>query len=141
MNNFLVIIFVIAFILAAGAVGLIYYKKPKKSGVSDVEFKKLWTHVESLIKADDHHQMVQALVEADKLMDMVLKKKVKGDDLGGRLRKAKGLFTAEGYSRVWNAHKLRNRLVHEVGVKVSMKTCRMAVGDFSRGFRDLGYKF
>jgi len=140
MSDYLFIIFGLALLLAVGAGVLIVFLKPKKVGVSDADFKKMWQRVTDLVNSGDDHKVTQAIVEADKLMDLVLKKKVSGDDMGGRLRNAKGLFTADGYNRVWEAHKLRNRLVHEVGVEVPLERARAAVSGFAKGFRDLGYK-
>ncbi len=140
MQDYLLFIFGLALILAVLAVVLVRFVKPKKIGVSDVDFENMWQKISDLINANDEHKAVQAIVEADKLLDLVLKKKVAGDDLGGRLRNAKSLFTSDGYNRVWEAHKIRNRLVHEVGVEIPIDRCRTAVNDFARGFRELGYK-
>lgn len=140
MGNYLFIIFGLALLLAVVGVVLIVFLKPKKTGVSDTDFKKMWQRVKDLINSGDEHKATQAVMEADKLMDLVLKKKVSGDDMGGRLRNAKGLFSADGYNRVWEAHKLRNRLAHEVGVEVPLQRARSAVSDFAKGFRELGYK-
>jgi len=140
VNNFLLIIFALALVLAVAAGVLLVYFKPRKKGVDQKNFDKMWSHVNELINSDDQHKHIQAVVEADKLMDFVLKKKVKGEDLGGRLRNAKRILSSDGYNQVWESHKLRNQLVHEVGIQVSPGRCRKAVVGFARGFKDMGYK-
>ena len=62
------------------------------------------------------------LVELDKLMDFYLKNsKVKGETMGERLKKSKKMFTKNDYNKIWQAHKLRNQVVHEVGFKKDPK--------------------
>lgn len=60
-------------------------------------------------------EVKDALIESDKLLDFFLKnKRFKGDTLGERLKSAKSFFSKEDYNDLWQAHKLRNQLVHEV---------------------------
>jgi hypothetical protein len=55
------------------------------------------------------------IIEADKILDNVLKfKKIKGDTMGERLKNSKKLFSSKEYNNVWEAHKMRNQLVHEI---------------------------
>lgn len=54
------------------------------------------------------------IIEADKLVDTVLKKAgIKGGTLGERLRGAKDLVPRDVYSNMWEAHKVRNQIVHD----------------------------
>jgi len=55
-----------------------------------------------------------AVIEADKLVDTVLKKSgLKGESLGERLRSAQKLVSRDVYSNMWEAHKIRNQIVHD----------------------------
>jgi hypothetical protein len=55
------------------------------------------------------------LVEIDSLLDYCLKQKgMRGDTMGDRIKSSKLLFSREEYDWIWKAHKLRNRIVHEV---------------------------
>lgn len=55
-----------------------------------------------------------AIIEADKLVDTVLKKSgIKGETLGERLRNAQKLISRDVYSNMWEAHKVRNQIVHD----------------------------
>jgi len=55
-----------------------------------------------------------AIIEADKLVDTVLKKAgIKGETLGERLRNAQKLISRDVYSNMWEAHKVRNQIVHD----------------------------
>ena len=70
--------------------------------------------IEQMLRAKTESSMKQALLEADKLLDLGLKDKiVKGETMGERLKSAQNLFENNLYNEIWQAHKLRNQLVHE----------------------------
>ncbi|MDD3662039.1 MAG: hypothetical protein PHG63_03145 [Candidatus Dojkabacteria bacterium] len=51
---------------------------------------------------------------------------VRGETVGDRLKNARGLFDRDRYNQLWEAHKLRNRLVHEQVEMGSSETERAA---------------
>jgi len=72
------------------------------------EIEKRWSEIEKM-----NPQL--AVIEADKLVDTVLKRAgLKGESMADRLRKTEKLIPHFVYQDMWDAHKLRNRLVHEV---------------------------
>lgn len=79
----------------------------------------------------------QALVEADKLLDYVLKAKgYYGDGMADRLKKAQSHFTHR--EAVWSAHKLRNTMVHEINHDLVPAQVRSAVHALGQAIIDLG---
>ncbi len=61
-----------------------------------------------------------ALVKTDKLLDYCLKnRKVPGDSMGLRLKNGKKYFSKTQYSNIWEAHKIRNKIVHDIEVRIS----------------------
>lgn len=93
------------------------------------EMGNRWREIKDLINLGGISQMKQALIEADKLIDYILKmKRVQGSTMGERLINAKTLFSRDIYDNLWKAHKLRNTLAHEIDheifhwqIKESMK--------------------
>ena len=78
------------------------------------DFSEKWAKVQELLNLKRDSALKQALLEADKLLDLALKeKKVKGNTLGERLRSARKFFPEQLYRQIWSAHRLRNKLVHE----------------------------
>jgi hypothetical protein len=70
-----------------------------------------------------------AISEADKLLDASLEAiGISGGSMGERLKAAEAWFPAELYQRIWQAHKLRNALAHEVGATVGSREAQEAVG-------------
>lgn len=79
----------------------------------------------------------QAVSEADKLFDYVMKAQgYAGDAMADRLRQAQANLSDR--NAVWNAHKLRNALAHEVGFDLVATQAQEALRAFERGLKDLG---
>jgi hypothetical protein len=77
-----------------------------------------------------------SVIEADKLLDKVLTARGYIGSLGDKLKKAGPAFT--NINDVWSAHKLRNRIAHELGVKISDDEAKSALKKYERALRDLG---
>lgn len=78
----------------------------------------------------------EAIMEADKILDKLLGHKGYTGSLGEKLKRADGVFT--DINSVWEAHKLRNKLAHELDFHVSQETARHALKSFERAYKDLG---
>lgn len=78
----------------------------------------------------------RAVMEADKLLDLLLTKKGYGGPLGEKLKRKGELFS--DLNGVWTAHKLRNRLAHELHADVSNYEAAAALKSFKKAYRDLG---
>ena len=92
------------------------FTKPKVLNSADRDIvKNRWSNIEQLITAKSPSAAKQAIIEADKLLEFVLKKLVnENQSLGENLKLAKDLFPSwSAYQQAWEAHKIRNALVHE----------------------------
>lgn len=76
-----------------------------------------------------------AVLEADKLLNMILEKKGYRGTLGEKLKASAKLFTH--LDAVWSAHKLRNKIAHELNFHVSLADGKQALNSFEKAFRDL----
>ena len=77
--------------------------------------KSKWREIEELVKLGKPSQLKQAVIEADKLLELVLRRLInESQSLGANLKEAKDLFPSwEEYQKAWEAHKVRNALLHE----------------------------
>ncbi len=109
----------------------------KKSASLDTSYyKRRWSHVKSTLKDGDSGKRL-AIIDADKLLDHALKaRKMSGSSMGERLRSAEPIL-GKNYQDVWDAHKLRNRLVHEE-VKLKGNEVRFAMNTFERALKNVG---
>lgn len=110
----------------------VVWKRGQK-GFSPQEKRKFQSHWQK-IKTDK--DLRHAIMDADKLLDMGLKGKGYEGSLGEKLKQSGALF--RDLNGVWAAHKLRNRLAHELHMKLSDGEAKRALRHFERAYRDLG---
>jgi hypothetical protein len=108
----LIAIFIIALITSsAGSKSTPEWKKKVQNQIYNIE---------KALQLNNYLSLKNSLIEADKLLDFVLKqKKVNGETLGERLKNSQNLYSRDDYNNIWTAHKLRNELVHEIDSKIS----------------------
>lgn len=107
--------------------------KRNASGFSDAEKGKFRSHWRRIMNDRD---LRHAIMDADKLLDLGLKGKGYEGSLGEKLKQSSALFS--DLNGVWAAHKLRNRLAHEMDAKLSESEAKRALRQFERAFKDLG---
>lgn len=125
-------------IIGAGLalLGLITFaaRRPRKE-LNREYFQAKWKELQKSLNKSETWPV--AIIQADNLLDEALKRRrFKGKTMGERLVSAqKSLSDNDG---VWFAHKLRNRLVHEVDVKLTQKEVQKALIGLRQALRDLG---
>lgn len=77
-----------------------------------------------------------AILGADKLLEKLLKRKGYKGTLGEMLKQSKKDFS--DLNGVWFAHKMRNKLAHEIDFTLSQKEAQKALLNFNQAFNDLG---
>lgn len=112
-------------------------QKDKASSFSKDLIQSKWLEVGAMMQEGGPANYRQAIMEADKLIDMVLRSKVPGDTMGERLKNARGLFHRTTYDRLWTAHKIRNKLAHEAEFEGLSSDAKMAVRNFEKALREL----
>lgn len=111
--------------------------KPKKAAWKNKALANL-SDLENRIQSGDTLHLKSALVDADKLLDFVMKsRRLKGETMGERLKNANKYFDRNQYNRIWEAHKLRNRLVHEIDSSTNDQQIRTAFSELKSAIRKL----
>jgi len=104
-------------------VTLPFKKRRKKAGISDQDKQKIIEkrqEIEKLISSGNQYELKHAVMEADKLVDQILKLKgYLGDTFADRLRNAEKHIDQNTYQNIWAGHKVRNTLAHESEVIIS----------------------
>ncbi|MDP3975773.1 MAG: hypothetical protein Q8P95_02545 [bacterium] len=111
---------------------VLLYKKKRLSRGKIKEIQKLWKEVEN----EAVSQPEQAIMKADKLLDHALKLAGFKGNLGEKLQGARQVFSDN--NAVWSAHKLRNQIAHEIGIKATSYQAKGALNGFKRALSDLG---
>lgn len=111
-------------------------RRPELYGMSREQIKKQWEQIEELLNRKEETAWKLAIMEADKLLDHSLKSMATpGLNLGERLR-----FMGHKYPKlrlVWDAHKIRNKLAHEAGYRLSHSMAKRAIKDFKNALEEL----
>ncbi len=107
----------------------------KNAPLDKTPFRENWRKIKDRASKADGYEI--AIINADKLLDLALKKKrFGGETMGERLISAKDSLSRR--QAVWDAHKLRNRIVHEQVVKLDAKKVSEALRGFESALKDLG---
>lgn len=125
-------------IIGAGLalLGLITFvaRRPRKD-LNREYFQAKWKELQKGLSKAETWPM--AVIQADNLLDEALKRRrFKGKTMGERLVAAQKSISDN--DTAWFAHKLRNRLVHEVDVKLTQKEVQKALMGLRQALRDLG---
>lgn len=104
----------------------------KRTGFSKADkkfFHEKWRQL------DTDHDLHHAVMEADKLLHLALEKKGYRGSMAEQLKSAGKLFS--DLDNLWYAHKLRNRLAHELDFRVTTSEGQKTLGYFHRALKDL----
>ena len=114
-----------------------YLRRPELEGLDRQGIKRRWEEIEIMLKKHGEMTDKVAILEADKLLDHVLKAMaMPGTTLGERLKSAQ--YKYPKLSKVWWAHKIRNQLVHEASFSVNHRTAKSAIHEFEKALKELG---
>ncbi len=107
---------------------------PKASpGAMTARWEEIVRHLNSNVEA----QWRFSLIEADKLVEDILRRAgFPGDTMGERLTNIQSgqLETIDG---LWEAHKLRNRIAHDLNYFLRYTEAKRAIGQFEATLREL----
>ena len=117
-------------------VAFILYRKRALNKFSDKDLYYIQSHWIKIIDSFSAHPK-HAILDADKLLDFALKKNGFEGSLGEKLKKSGPRFS--DLNGLWNAHKLRNRIAHELG-DIDKNEAKKALSQFKRALNDLGAK-
>lgn len=112
----------------------VFLKKSGSKKFSSQELTYIRSHWIRIIDSAKMHP-VQAVIDADKLLDYALAKKGFAGSVSDKLKLAGPRFS--DLDGIWNAHKLRNRAAHELG-EIASDKAKSALIAFKKGLNDLG---
>jgi hypothetical protein len=103
------------------------------------QFASHWQRIEGIMAQPGMEQTKSAIFEADKLLDTALRQSgFRGETMGERLKNARQHFGNNAvYQGLWEAHKLRNALAHEVGFDVPKMVGQQHLNQFKAGLQYL----
>jgi hypothetical protein len=96
-----------------------------------------WENIIKRLDSGDEANYKLAVIEADKLLDTVLKKlTIPGSTMGERL-KAIPVSQLPSIDNVWQVHRLRNHLVHTTEFGLTKNKAKQAMTIYKQAFTEL----
>lgn len=114
------------------------FRRIPDAGVDhSLKVTKEWENIIKRLEAKDEANHKLAVIEADKLLDTVLKKlTIPGSTMGERL-KAIPVSQLPSIENVWKVHKLRNHLVHTTEFVLTDNKAKQAIDIYHQAFIEL----
>ena len=101
------------------------------------KYRTAWLEIENNITKDNNASYQFAILSADKLLDKALKESgVPGETMGDRLKQSDRLL--QDINGVWAAHKMRNRIAHEVNGNINKVVAKRMLAIYKNALKDLG---
>lgn len=123
---------------------LLFGQKKKGSGIQSGGgldqgyINTKWQEIEQLMQLGSPSNYSRAVLEADKLFDHILKGfRAPGMTMGDRLKASQNRFSKEGYNAAWEAHKVRNELVHNSQYQLMDYSAKSAITNFKKAIDEL----
>lgn len=142
---------ILILILAIGFIVFMLMRKGKKApakqrryasnsaslGMQD--FHSQWQRIGTVMQQPGIESTRSAIFEADKLLDAALRQNgFRGETLGERLKNAREHFGNNAvYQGLWEAHKMRNAMAHEIGFDLPKQVAQQNLDKFEAGLRYL----
>lgn len=133
MSIEMIALLIVSIVIVSALTTLLAVKIPKP--LNKEKYTSRWRDIQGLCK--DKASWSQAIIEADQLLDLALRKrKFKGSSPGERLVSAQHNFTNnEG---VWFAHNLYKKLIASPNSRLKEDDVKKALTYFRQALRDLG---
>ena len=99
-----------------------------------------WEEIRSHMDSENSAEWKMAIIEADLIMDDILKKiGYNGDSIGERLKNIEP-SDFDNLKNVWDAHKVRNRIAHEgMQFKLSKEEAIEVIDKYEKALKELKY--
>ncbi|MCX6731490.1 MAG: hypothetical protein NTX55_00670 [Candidatus Parcubacteria bacterium] len=99
-----------------------------------------WDEIQKKIDSENSSDWKMAIIEADSLVDEIIKKiGYKGEDLGERLKNIEP-SDFENLQNVWEAHKIRNKIAHEGDAfQITKEEAKETIEKYRKALRELRY--
>lgn len=148
---YLKVIFIIfALIFAGGIIALLFKNTWLKRRILEdlVEFVvyrpfgvkktfKQWVKITKRLETGKEAECKLAVIEADSLLNDIFKKMGYSGETIGEILKQLDSTTLPNIEQIWEAHKIRNNVVHDPDYRFTLDEAKKTLGIFERALRDL----
>ncbi|MDD5589749.1 MAG: hypothetical protein PHQ47_01070 [Candidatus Portnoybacteria bacterium] len=101
------------------------------------KFEQKWNQIKIRIETGDETNLKMAVIEADSMLDEILKRmSLPGKDMGERLEQISKNHLPS-IDDVWEAHRLRNTIVHNPDIGISHKEAEKSIEAYEKALKEL----
>jgi len=98
---------------------------------------KIWSKIKKRLEAGSESEYKLAVIEADSMLSDILERMgFKGETLGNRLKQVTTAILPS-IEETWEAHEIRNNIVHDPDYKLSLGQAQKALEIYEQALRDL----
>lgn len=114
-------------------------KQPEAMVTADLEFvNNKMREIDQLMDLGSPSNFTKAVLEADKLLDHILKSyRAPGMTMADRLKSSRKRFSDEGYNAAWRGHIIRNELVHNVQFELMSYNAQETIENYTKAIEEL----
>jgi RNAse (barnase) inhibitor barstar len=100
------------------------------------EYGGKWREILNLLEKNEESGWRHAVIEADKFFDDIMRRLgYSGNNFGERLKQVHATEVTN-LDAIWDAHRIRNSISHDIEFKLSQDEARRAVGAYEQAMRD-----
>lgn len=100
------------------------------------EYSGKWQEILNLLEGREESSWRQAVIEADKFFDEIMRRLgYSGENFGERLKQVHAT-EVKNLDAIWDSHRVRNSISHDIEFKLSQDEARRAVGAYEQAMRD-----
>ncbi|MCJ7787023.1 hypothetical protein MUP06_02330 [Patescibacteria group bacterium] len=98
---------------------------------------KIWSKIKERLESGSESEYKLAVIEADSMLSDILERMgFKGETLGNRLKQVT-TDILPSIEETWEAHKIRNNIVHDPDYKLTLDQAQKALEIYEQALRDL----
>ena len=98
---------------------------------------KQWTKITKRLETGKEAECKLAVIEADSLLNDIFKKMGYSGETIGEILKQLDSTTLPNIEQIWEAHKIRNNVVHDPDYRFTLDEAKKTLGIFEKALRDL----
>lgn len=121
-----------------GKTGLIEEIKEELE-VAKPEHNEIWEKIVKLIGSDNPNDWKAAILEADKVLEIVVNTfAVPGENMGDKMKNIEK-SDWQTLDEAWQAHKVRNRIAHEQNFHIGQREARKTIDNYEKVFQEFDF--
>jgi len=117
----------------------LFRKRKKKLHEKNPLAMREWKRIQKKVREGSPQAFTVAIIEADKLVDELLRQEgLSGDFMAERLEQLRRARSMKTLEKIWQAHRIRNNLVHTPGFQISPSHAEDMIKTYEAFLKEFG---